>query len=196
MKFSAAIVLGTGIKQNGSLPDSCLSNLKTVIKLYKEKQTSKLIFSGKWAWNCKFTPPLTEAVSMKNIAINRGVPITDIYTEDELVTTVSNLCNIKEKILIPNKFTDIALVCISDIVKERYEYNLKMVLGPDYRFEIIIADSVYRPEKYQELKTIEIRKLLECQKFYDTITPGDHLLIKKLSDEDLQKNYINKKPEL
>lgn len=193
MKYDVAIVLGTGIKKDGSLPDSCLSNLKTAIKLYKEEAISKLIFSGKWAWNCIFTPPVTEAMAMKQIAVSRGVPESDIFIEDESVTTVSNLCHIKEKILIPNNFRNVVLICISDIVKDRNEYNLKMVLGPDYVYEIVLADSVYEPEKYKELKVIEADKLIDCKNFYIDITPGDHQTIFKKSEADLQKNYINKK---
>jgi|GEM_PF-1689102 len=193
MTYDVAIVLGTGIKKDGSLPDSCLSNLKTAIKLYKDKSVSKLIFSGKWAWNVVFTPPVTEAMAMKQIAVSRNVPETDIFIEDNSVTTVSNLCNIKEKILIPNNFKNVALICISDLVKDRNEYNLKMVLGPDYTYEIVLADSVYDPAKYQELKAIEADKLIDCKNFYIDITPGDHLTIQKKSDEDLKKNYINNK---
>jgi hypothetical protein len=192
MKYDVAIVLGTGIKKNGTLPDSCLSNLKTAIKLYKDKTVSKLVFSGKWAWNCKFTPELTEAEAMKQIAISRGVPETDIFVDDKSFTTVSNLCHVKEGILIPNNFANVILVCISDIVKERNEYNLKMVLGPEYTYEIVMSDSVYSPEKYEELKAIEAEKMIDCKNFYIDITPGDHQTILKRSEYDLQTNYINK----
>ncbi|MFA5894818.1 MAG: YdcF family protein [Candidatus Shapirobacteria bacterium] len=192
MKYDVAIVLGTGIKKNGTLPDSCLSNLKTAIKLYKDKTVSKLVFSGKWAWNCKFTPELTEAEAMKQIAISRGVPETDIFVEDKSFTTVSNLCHVKESILIPNNFANVILVCISDIVKERNEYNLKMVLGPEYTYEIAMSDSVYSPEKYEELKAIEAEKMIDCKNFYIDIAPGDHQTILKRSEYDLQTNYINK----
>jgi hypothetical protein len=193
MIYDVAIVLGTGIKKDGTLPDSCLSNLKTAIKLYKDKSVSKLVFSGKWAWNCIFTPPFTEAQAMKQIAISRNVSENDIFIEDESLTTVSNLCHLKEKILIANNFKSMVLICISDLVKDRLEYNLKMVLGPDYTYEIALADSVYDPQKYQDLKVIEADKLIDCKNFYIDITPGDHQTILKKSEEDLQKNYINKK---
>lgn len=195
MKYDVAIVLGTGIKKNGTLPDSCLSNLKTAIKLYKDKTVSKLVFSGKWAWNCKFTPELTEAQAMQQIAISRGVPEVDILIEDKSFTTVSNLCLVKEDILIPNSFTSVMLICISDIVRERNEYNLKMILGPEYTYEIVMSDSVYSPEKYEELKNIESEKIIDCKNFYIDITPGDHQNILKRSEYDLQKNYLSKLPK-
>lgn len=195
MKYDVAIVLGTGIKKNGTLPDSCLSNLKTAIKLYKDKTVSKLVFSGKWAWNCKYTPELTEAQAMKQIALSRGVSESDILTEDKSFTTVSNLCLVKENILIPNNFTSVILVCISDIVKERNEYNLKMVLGPEYTYDIAMSESVYSPEKYEELRLIEAEKMIDCKNFYIDVTPGDHQTILKRSEYDLQTNYLNKLPK-
>lgn len=192
MTSDVAIVLGTGIKKDGSLPESCLSNVKTAVKLYQDKQVSKLIFSGKWAWNCIYTPPFTEAQAMKNLTLTLGVPESDIFTEDESVTTVSNLCNLKQNILIPNNFTSVTLVCISEVIRPRNEYNLKMVLGPDYTYDIVLAPSDYQPEFLDELARKEADKLIDCKNFYIDVTPGDHQTIKKLSDFDLQKNYLNK----
>lgn len=187
MKYDAVIVLGTGIKHNGILPESCLSNVKKAIELYKDKLTSKLIFSGKWAWNYKYTPPFTEAVAMKKFALNRGVPEFDILIEDSSTTIGSNLCLVKEKILIPNNFTNIALVCISDVIKERSELNLTMILGPGFTYEIVMADSTYTPEKYEELKQIEARKIIEARLFYKNVIPGDHQKILRLGQADINK---------
>lgn len=186
MKFDVVIVLGTGIKQDGLLPQSSLQNVKCAVDLYKNKHTSKLLFSGKWAWNCKYTPRLTEAAAMRLVALNRGIPVVDVLIEESGVTPVSNLCAVKENILIPQNYKNIALICISDIIKDRMEYNLKMVLGPDYSYEIIMAESSYPPEKYAELKESEIKKMAECVKFYNDITPGDHHTILNLAQEELR----------
>lgn len=157
MTYDAVMVLGTGIKKNGTLPESCLANVRTAAKLYHDKSVAKLIFAGKWAWNCIYTPPATEGQAMKQFALSLGVLDSDIFVEDETVTTVGNLCQVKDKILIPNNFKNIALICISDIIQPRLEYNLKMILGPDYTSEIILSPSVYSPEKYRELKRSEAK---------------------------------------
>lgn len=187
MKFDAVIVLGTGIKQDGQLPDSSIRNIKRAVELYKNRHTQKLILAGKWAWNCKYTPRLTEAAAMRLVALNRGIPAVDILIEDQSSTIGSNLCNVKEKILIPNNFKNIALICISDVIKERMELNLKMILGPDYTCEVIMAESSYTPEKYEELKMIESKKMPEALKFYSNITPGDHETIYRLGEEDIKR---------
>lgn len=187
MKFDAVIVLGTGIKQDGQLPQSSIQNLKRAVELYKNKHTQKLILAGKWAWNCKYNPRLTEAAAMRLVALNRGIPNIDIIKEETGTSLISNLCAIKENILTPNNFKNIAIVCISDIIKERMEFNLQMVLGPDYTFEVIMAESSYTPEMYEELKTSEIKKMAEATKFFENITPGDHKLINELGIADIQK---------
>lgn len=186
MKFDAVVVLGTGIKQDGQLPQSSIQNLKRAVELYKNKHTQKLILAGKWAWNCKYIPRLTEAAAMRLVALNRGIPAVDIIKEETGTTTVSNLVAIKENILIPQNCKNIAIVCISDIIKERMEYNLKMVLGPEYTYEIIMAESSYTPEMYQELKTSEIKKMSDCINFYKDLVPGDHQTILKLAEAELK----------
>src|SRR3989339_425536 len=187
MKHDVAIVLGTGIRQDGVLPDSCISNVKTAIKLYQNHEIKKLIFSGKWAWNCKYTPPITEAEAMRQIAITSSVPTTDIFIDNQGITTGSNLCMVKERILIPNDYKKVVLVCISDVIQQRMELNLKMILGPDFFYDILTAQSFYTPEKYQELGASEARKLAEAQKFFENITPGDHQTIYRLGLADIER---------
>jgi hypothetical protein len=187
MKYDVAIVLGTGIRKDGTLPESCVVNVKKAVELYRQKQVAKLVFSGKWAWNCIYIPPFTEAHAMKLIAKSHGVPENDILVEDDSVTVASGLCNVKEKYLIPNSYKSIAVICISDVLKERFELNLYMILGPEYAYEIIMSPSVYTPEKYQELKDIETKKMVEARKFFENIVPGDHSTIYLLGMDDINK---------
>jgi len=193
-KSAAAIIVGTGIRKDGVLPDSCVANLTTAIDLYQKQQISKIIVSGKWAWNCKFTPPLTEASAMKKYLLSKQIPEEDIFVEDNSVTTVSNLCQIKKDILIPNNFRSVIFISACDILQERNEYNLRMILGPNYNYQIINSDFSYPPQLYQELVAKESQKIIDCKNFYVNITPGDHQTIYKLAMDDLNKNYINKKP--
>jgi len=192
MIYDAAIVIGTGIKQNGVLPDSCLANINTAISLYKNKEANKLIFSGKWAWNCKYQPPFTEAYAMKLQALEQSVSESHIFVEQESVTTVSNLCRVKSEILIPQKFLRVILVIANEILKVRSEYNLQMVLGPGYTYEVRISDFVYPADMQQEISAKESQKITDCQRFYHGIAPGDHELISQLAQVDLDKNYLKK----
>ncbi|HOZ81184.1 MAG TPA: YdcF family protein, partial [Candidatus Woesebacteria bacterium] len=192
MKFDVALVLGTGIKQNGTLPDSCLANVNYAIELYQNKEVGKIIFSGKWAWNCKYQPPFTEALAMKRYALSKGIPDTDILIQDNAVTTVANLCDVKNNILIPRNYKSLIFISANDILKVRNQYNLEMVLGPDYTYEIRLSNFSYPPEITAELSAKESQKIIDCQKFFHGITPGDHELIAQLAQVDLDKNYLKK----
>lgn len=190
MKSDIVIVLGSGIKEDGTLPESSIRNVSKAVSILQSGDSNYIAFCGKWAWNYKYTPPLTEAEAMRDLAISMGVSPNKIYIEKESVTTVSNLCMAKQKILIPNNLKKITLIVINDIFKKRNEYNLKMVLGPNYEYEIVssqLPNSI--PPITQEL---ENQKLKDCISFYQGITPGDDEAIYKLSQEDLYHNYINK----
>jgi hypothetical protein len=125
---------------------------------------------------------------MRQIALSQDVPESDILIENESATPIANLCVIKETILIPNNFKNVALVCISEVIRERNEYNLKMVLGPDFVSQVVIANSTYTPEKLLEIQTIEAKRLKECHNFYKGVVPGDHHKILKLAMDELDKN--------
>lgn len=193
MTYDVALVLGTGIKQNGTLPDSCISNVKTAVSLYKNKEVSKLVFAGKWAWNCKYNPPTTEAGAMKQLALSLGVLEADIFIEDESVTTVSNICHVKSKILLPNNFKSLLLVCSNSVQKPRNLYNLEMVLGPEFTFDVKLTDFVYPPHIEAELSAKESQKITEAQKFYHGVTAGDHELILQFAKIDLDKKILSSK---
>ena len=190
-KFDVALVLGTGIKQNGTLPDSSLANVDTAVSLYKNKEVGKLIFSGKWAWNCKFQPPFTEASAMKQYALKKGIPESDIFIEEETVTPVLSLCQVKEKILIPNNFKSVLFISANEVLKVRNAYHLEMILGLDYIYEVKLSDFTYPPQVIIELQAKESQKIADFQKLYHGITPGDHELIAQLAQVDLDKNLLH-----
>lgn len=193
MNYDVALVLGTGIKQNGTLPDSCISNVKTAVSLYKNKEVSKLVFAGKWAWNCKYNPPITESLAMKQLAISLGVVESDIFIEDESVTTVSNLCHVKSKILLPNGYKSVLLVCSNSVQKPRNLYNLEMVLGPEFTYDVMLTDFTYPSQIEAELSAKESQKITEAQKFYHGVTAGDHELILQFAKIDLDKKILSSK---
>ncbi|HEX8923205.1 MAG TPA: YdcF family protein [Patescibacteria group bacterium] len=191
--FDAAIVTGTGIKEDGSLPASAQKNIEKAIELYQSGIIPRIIFSGKWAWTLTYNPPMTESEAMKRIAITRGIPESDIITETESVTTVSNMCNVKKNILIPLGYRNLLFIVPHEVLTPRYRYNAQKVMGPSYRIEIISSDLEYPPETLAKLESSEPGKLEDAKKFYEGLTEGDHEIIYKKAMEDLEKNYINKK---
>lgn len=191
-QYDTGIVLGTGIKEDGSLPESAKKNILKIIELYQSGIIPRVIFSGKWAWNLKYTPPCTEADSMKKYAVDLGFPEDKILQDQESVTTVSNLCNVKKNILLPQNFNQVLLVVPHEVLIPRYQYNVQMVFGSEIKFDIISSGMEYSAETLQRLTDTEPGKLEDAKKFYGSLNPGDHETIYRKAMADLQDNYINK----
>lgn len=184
---NVAVVLGTGIKEDGSLPASSIACVKKVVELQKENKVFEILFSGKWAWNLSFIPPFTEAEAMEKLAKEFGATVTSVGNQGQ--TTVHNLCWVKQRFLKWHNYFDPVFIIPSSILKDRFEYNVKMVLGSEYNYQIELANFEYPAEKVEQLITSEKQKLQDCIKFYEGITPGDDQKIYELSLKDLAENY-------
>jgi hypothetical protein len=128
---------------------------------------------------------------MANLALNLGCNSDQIEIGEEGQTTVHNLCWIKQRFLKPHNYSPIFIIP-SDIFLKRQEYNIKMVLGPKFKYKIVSADYLYPLEIEQSIKSKEKVKLKDCVAFYKNITPGDDQTIMELSQKDLQENYLTK----
>lgn len=189
--YNAILVLGTGIRQDGSLPPTSVSSVDKAVQLYRSGVASRIIMSGRWSYNLPFTPPLTEAQAMKRYAAAQSVPEADILVEDESVTTVSNLCLVKQHYLEPHDWKRIILIGIRPHAP-RTLYNAQRVLGPDYACDLQLADFQYAPERLAELEVVEQGKLQDAIKFHQNLLAGDHRAIYDAAMADLQEHYINK----
>lgn len=187
---SVGIVLGTGIKIDGTLPASSIACVKKVVELQTRNKIIEILLSSKYAWNLDYVPPTTEAKAMEKIAKENGA--RNVYLGEEGQTTVHNLCWIKQMFLKWHNYFDPVFVIASPILAERFEYNVKMVLGSDYQYKIVFADFEYPTENNIQLTQIEKNKLSDCIKFYDGIDPGDDQRIYESSLKDLQENYHKK----
>jgi uncharacterized SAM-binding protein YcdF (DUF218 family) len=190
--YDIAIVTGTGIKEDGSLPASAIANVRRAVDIYNSGSVEKIIFSGKWSWSVGYTPPVTEAKAMSQLALTLGIPESSIIIENESNTTVSNLCNIKSQKLIPNGWKNAIFIVAHPVLIPRFEYNVSHVLGPDYSYRIISSDLEYSPEILAKLTNSEPKKLEDTKKFYTDLPIGDHELISQKARKDLEDNYIKK----
>lgn len=182
-----AVVLGTGIKEDGLLPASSVACVQKAVELQKENKVFEILFSGKWAWNLNYRPPVTEAEAMEELAKEYGATVTAKGEEGQ--TTVRNLCWVKMRYLKPHNYLDPVFIIPSSILQDRFEYNVQMVLGPEYKYQIVSADFQYPVEKINQLQESEKQKLQDCIKFYEGIIPGEDQKIYELSLKDLKENY-------
>lgn len=183
-KFDAIVVLGTGIREDGSLPPSSQATVRKAVALLRSGVAPRIIMSGKWAYTISYKPPLTEATAMKRQAIVEGV------AEDQSETTVSNLCLVKKHYLEPHKWKTIVLISVYPQSRRAF-YNFEHVMGPGYTTALMLADFTYPIEKLREIEKAEDGKMREATHFLSSIPAGDHEEIYRLAMKDLRENYKN-----
>ncbi|HEY1074495.1 MAG TPA: YdcF family protein [Patescibacteria group bacterium] len=93
--YDVALVLGSGIKPDGAIPESAKIRTQKAADLLTDGAVGHIIFSGKWTYGLAYTPPLTEAEAMAQYGKSLGLEASQYIIEKESVTTVSNFCNIK-----------------------------------------------------------------------------------------------------
>lgn len=131
MKYDIILVLGIGIREDGSLPESAKSLVRKSVELAQKNVAPKVAFSGRWSYSLSYTPPLTEAEAMSRYAASLGLSEDAVLIENESITTVSNLCLLKDKYLEPNNLRKVLLVTLQPLAK-RALFNAEMVLGPHH----------------------------------------------------------------
>lgn len=186
--YDTLLVLGLGIRPDGSLPDSAKALVEKTADLYKQQVARTIIFSGRWSYRLNYTPPTTEAEAMAHHAETLGIPTGAILIENESNTTISNLCLLKTDFCEPRHFHRILLVTLEPLA-QRALFNAEMVFGSDYRLNTAFADYTYSPEKLAQLKEQETIKLAQAQQFHSHNKRGDHLGIHQAAITDLAENY-------
>lgn len=190
MKYDAILVFGRGVYKDGSTSESAKSTVEEAVKLYDSGQSDKIIFSGKWTYTLDYIPPNTEARAMADHAITLGLPKKAILLEEEAYTTVTNVYFIKNKFLIPNNWTRVALVSVYPL-GQRALWTLELILGPDYNCELINTSFSFPAEILKKMEEKEKEKREHGQKLckLHSLRPGDHETIFRVTEEDLNKNW-------
>ncbi len=85
------IVLGCYVKEDGTPGNILADRLKTGVKLYKNGVAPKIIMSGDHS-----SEQYNEVASMKNFAVNAGVPSEDVFMDHAGFSTYETMYRAKE----------------------------------------------------------------------------------------------------
>jgi len=85
------IVLGCYVKEDGTPGNILADRLKTAVKLYKNGVAPKIIMSGDHS-----SDQYNEVASMKNFAVNAGVPSEDVFMDHAGFSTYETMYRAKE----------------------------------------------------------------------------------------------------
>lgn len=168
----AIIVLGRGIKSDGSLPADAKSRVKKAVELWQKGAAKKVIMSGAWSYHMKDKPNITEAKAMYYYANQLGLDEDSIVTEEKSVDTATNVYFTKKDICEPRRWRDIIVVASDDHMR-RVQYLFDKICGPKYLVTFIVSDRVLDDESYEIEIEHEANSMKLTEKWLDSIEPGD-----------------------
>jgi uncharacterized SAM-binding protein YcdF (DUF218 family) len=137
---NAIVVLGRGMRPDGSLGLIARGRVDRALELYGRGVAERIIFSGRSALMGDDDPPVTEAQAMAKYAAARGLPTVATFIEDESRDTIGNAFFTWRRWLRPNDWRSIRVVT-TDYHIPRAAWIFRKVLGPSYDVAFSAAPS-------------------------------------------------------
>lgn len=139
------IVLGGGIKDDGSLPEEAKKRVEKGVELFKEGDS--LIMSGKWSFLEEKTFSTTEAQAMKAYALILGISEKNIFLEEQSQDTLGNAYFCKR--IVEKQGWDCLIVVTSKFHEKRASFIFERAFGK--KIEFATTPSLEREKEEQVL---------------------------------------------
>jgi uncharacterized SAM-binding protein YcdF (DUF218 family) len=140
MKTDALVVLGRGVRKDGSLGLIARARVERALELYALGVAPRVIFSGHSALMAEGEPPVTEAAAMAAFAKAHGLPPAAVFLEDQSRDTIGNAWFTRRRWREPNDWRSIRVVT-TDFHIPRAAWIFRKVLGPAYDVSFSAAAS-------------------------------------------------------
>ena len=124
------IVLGGGVRRDGTLTVVSRARVEHALDLYRAGVAPRLIMTGRHGAFLK--KPISEAHAMATLARAAGVPDHAILIEDNARDTLGNACFTRDHHLAPNQWRRVHVVT-SDFHRKRAYALFCIALGADYK---------------------------------------------------------------
>jgi len=165
--IDAIIILGSGINQDGSLPDNLKLRVSKGVQLYTQGLAKNIVMSGNysfWLDDSREIPFRSEASAMREYALMLGVLETDIFIEEKSKDTLGNAFFTKIDYLEKNDWKQV-MVVTSDFHLKRTKFVFDHVLGPQYAIEyypvlLDLSADEKREKEARETNTTNILRAL------------------------------------
>lgn len=176
--FDIICVLGYAFDDEGTLPLHVLPRLKKVAELYKSNVAPMIALAGKWnppKDKLPQKPTETEAHKMKNMLVKLGIPENKIIKEEESQDTIGNAYFLKDKVVEPNGFKNILVVC-ADYHLKRVKYIFKKIFGTSYHLSFLSTHTEHMQDKIFMALQEDIFMLQKDR--LKNMSKGDHAFLK------------------
>lgn len=168
----AIIVLGRGVRDDGTLPVDPQARVRRASELYSQGLAPYIVMSGAWTYHFDISPILAESSAMKNYAIELGVPADHIIEESKSMDTIGNVYFTKKNICEPRDWKNLIVVA-SDEHMPRIEYLFRKIYGPGYAFRFEISERVIDAEAYEKELKHENNSMKITRQWLDPVKSGD-----------------------
>ena len=175
----AIIVLGRGVRDDGTLPIDPQSRVRKAVELYNHGRAPHIVMSGAWTYHFDISPIFAESTAMKNYATELGVLDDPIIEESKSMDTIGNVYFTKKNACEPYGWKSLTIVA-SDEHMPRIEYLFQKIYGPEYSFEFEISDRVIDDTAYQKEAEHETSSMQVTKQWLDSLEPGDDETVWKL----------------
>lgn len=174
----AIVVLGGGVGSDGVLPEVPRTRVRRAVELFRSGIAPRLILTGRCGLNDP-EPPVTEAAAMASYAGELGVPEDAMLLEEEARDTLGNAYFTREQFLAPNGWTSIRVVT-SDFHLSRAAWVFRKILGGDYDFSFVSADSGLSPRELIGRALEECKLYIFLNEWLEALEEGDDPAIERL----------------
>lgn len=172
-KADAIIALGGGISREGKLTNSSRSRIDMATALFRQGIAPHIITSGRWSYRLQTEPAMTEAAAMKLSAIEQGVPLNALYTEEFAMGTIANAYFIKRDILAHQKWHKLIITtCLLHAARTQMIFD--HVLGDDYN--IVVYPTLELPDKLSRQQA-DVRLTESTREIMSLPRGGDQALV-------------------
>lgn len=168
--YDAVIVLGAGVADNGSITPLSKTRMDKALSLYRDKKVKMLVLTGGFT---NSNVRKSEAESMRDYALQEGVPESDIIVENMAGNTAGNAYYTKTKILEPNDWNR-NIVVTNDFHLVRSRLIFSKVLGEKYITDYLAADSELAQSEFRKNTLMDRGYFLLYRLLFIGIRDGDH----------------------
>lgn len=178
-KADAMLVMGRGIRPDGTLPQGTRLRGKLALDLFTKKLAPMIILTSKgWGFQ-NFKTPITAAESMKRFIIKLGAPEKIILKEETSEDTIGEAYFAKVNLIDKHNWKKLIIVTSSDHL-ERTKFIFRHVFGPAYDLQFAAADHGLSPRALNKSIKLEKKSFKFARKYLRKITPGNTAQVKKM----------------
>lgn len=178
-QFDAILVLGGGVRDDGSLPLCAALRVQKAVELFKQGAAPVIVMSGGWYYKYTTPPSTTEAQAMKSHAKSLGINPTRIYTERWSKNTVGNALYLKSSHIKPRQWKNV-LIVTSKFHLVRAGYVFQKIMDTDVIMTFLGTKSGFSPKTLARKRRSELKALNFTKSWLDSVPDGQDQIIRKM----------------